>query len=187
VLPARVAFVRALLCVAVTALAAFGAAAGLGLIAFARAGVSARTEPAALEVWAARSARDLLIPAAVRSRANPIEPSGATLARAKEHWGDHCAICHGRDGRGDTEIGRGLHPRAPDLTRAETQRLADGQLFWIIENGVKLTGMPAWGDESPEDDAHAWGLVHWIRRLPELAPEEIDAMQAPAHHREHTH
>jgi mono/diheme cytochrome c family protein len=119
------------------------------------------------------------------------------LERAKDHFADHCAICHGNDGRGDTPIGRGLHPRVPDLTLAATQELPDGELFWIIENGIRLTGMPAFGKESPDDDEHAWALVHWIRRLPELTPEEIKAMDreggaSPSgrehdEHHEHTH
>jgi mono/diheme cytochrome c family protein len=182
VLPTRVALVKALLLVLVAALALLGGAAALGAIAFARAGISARMEPTELEETAARAARHLLIPAAERARENPVEASTAALADAKEHWVDHCAICHARDGRGDTAIGRGLHPRVPDLTREATQRLSDGELFWIIENGVKLTGMPAWGEETPDDDAHAWALVHWIRRLPKLTPEDVREK-----HGEHLH
>jgi mono/diheme cytochrome c family protein len=171
--------VKTLLRALLLTLALFGVAAAAGLLAFARAGISARTEPAPLEAWAARSARHLLVPDAARARANPAEASATALDRAGDHYADHCAICHGRDGRGDTRLGRGLHPRVPDLTRDETQRLSDGELFWIIENGVRLTGMPAWGEETPDDDGHAWELVHWIRRLAKLTPEEIEAMEKP--------
>jgi mono/diheme cytochrome c family protein len=154
-------------------LAVVGAMAIAGAVAFAWAGISARSEPGALEAWTARRARDLLIPARARRLTSPLSATPENLAAAKEHFADHCAICHGDRGRGDTPIGRGLHPRAPDLTSAATQALSDGQLFWIIENGVKLTGMPAFGDASEEDDAHAWQQVLWVRRLPQMPPEEL--------------
>jgi mono/diheme cytochrome c family protein len=175
-------------------LALVGAAAIGGATVFARSGVSARPAPSALEAWAARFARDLLIPRSARDRTNPLAADAETLARARDHFADHCAFCHGPDGRGDTEIGRGLHPRAPDLTLAATQGLSDGALFWIIENGVRLTGMPAFGTASGDDDAHAWSLVHWIRRLPELTAAEIEAMAGEGEaratgddHHEHGH
>jgi mono/diheme cytochrome c family protein len=163
--------------VLVGALALAGALGGAGVLAFAWQGISARAEPRAFEAWAARSALRFLIPAAARRSANPLPADPELLERAKDHFAEHCAICHGNDGRGDTPLGRGLHPRVPDLTLATTQELPDGELFWIIENGIRLTGMPGFGEESPDDDAHAWSLVHWIRRLPELTPEEIEAME----------
>ena len=63
------------------------------------------------------------------------------------------------------------------MTVAATQSLADGELFAIIENGIRLTGMPAWGSPGPEDDAESWELVHLIRQLPKLTPEEIAEME----------
>jgi mono/diheme cytochrome c family protein len=184
---------KTLLRVLVLGFALVGAVALATALGFARTGVSAREAPPATEAWAARTARHFLIPAAARARANPVEPSEAVLDRAREHWVDHCVTCHARDGSGDTAIGRNSYPRVPDITRPGTQRLSDGELFWIIENGVKLTGMPAWGKETAEDDDHAWGLVHWIRRLPQLTPGETEAMTKPSppaaghEHDEHAH
>jgi len=173
-------------------LALAGAVAVAGALALAGTGVSARKEPTDFEAWIARSARHFLIPAFARRSENPLVTDSELLGRAKDHFREHCAPCHGSDGRGDTKLGRGLHPRVPDLTLAATQELSDGELFWIIENGIKLTGMPAFGEESPDDDEHAWSLVHWIRRLPELPPEETQAIEressgAPTGHEHHTH
>lgn len=82
---------------------------------------------------------------------------------------------HAVDGRGLTTIGRNLYPKVPDMTDAETQQLTDGELFYIITNGVRFTGMPAWGDEdSPES---IWALVAFLRRLPQLSPEELKRLQ----------
>ena len=108
---------------------------------------------------------------------NAVEPSEAVLAEGLEHFADHCAVCHGNNGSGDTEIGRGLYPRAPDMRVAPTQELTDGELFSIIENGIRLTGMPAWGTGTPEGERASWALVHFIRQLPKLTDEEIARME----------
>ena len=160
------------------ALAAVGALSILAAIGFVLSGVSAQGDPTALEATLARTARHWLIPGAARARTNPVPASVEVLESSLRHWADHCASCHGNDGKGNTALGRGLYPRAPDMTLVATQKLSDGELFWIIENGIKLTGMPAWGDDSSsgEEDGESWELVQFIRHLPELTPEELRAM-----------
>ena len=64
------------------------------------------------------------------------------------------------------------------MRAAATQSLSDGELFSIIENGIRLTGMPAWGTGTPEGERESWALVHFIRHLPSLTPEEIARMEA---------
>jgi mono/diheme cytochrome c family protein len=93
------------------------------------------------------------------------------------HYADHCAACHANDGSGETEIGRGLYPKAPDMRLPATQSLTDGELFYIIENGVRLTGMPAWSTGHDDGAEATWHLVHFIRELPRLTPEKIDEMK----------
>jgi len=145
------------------------------LVSFIRGGISARPDPSSLEVALARRARSWLIPSSSRDQANPISGSPRAVAEGRAHFADHCAACHANDGSGDTPIGRSLYPRAPDMRKAPTQRLTDGELFYIIENGVRLTGMPAWGGGgNPEA---SWQLVHFIRHLPELTPEELAEMR----------
>lgn len=98
------------------------------------------------------------------------------LTEARAHWADHCAGCHANDGSGQTALGSHLYPRAPDMRRSETQKLSDGELYAVIKNGVRLTGMPAWG-EPGSADPESWALVAFIRRLPTLSPEELKAME----------
>ncbi|MFN7952846.1 MAG: cytochrome c [bacterium] len=141
-------------------------------------GIGARGEPSSAEALLARRIRHLAIPRAARARANPVPASAAVIAAGRTHWADHCASCHGNDGRGDTPLGRGLYPRAPNMQLEATQGLADGELFYIIENGVRLTGMPAWGGATDESASETWHLVHFIRHLPEITPEEAAAMEA---------
>ena len=155
------------------------AAAAFGVFAWSvvRRGVSARDEPTAVERVIARRLRHLAVPRARRDAVNPVPASEKVLASARAHFADHCASCHGNDGKGRTKMGQGLYPKAPDMAGPETQGLSDGELFFIIENGVRLTGMPAWGAPGPDDDAETWELVHFIRRLPRLSADEIAQME----------
>lgn len=141
-------------------------------------GFSARAEPSWIEARLARHARKIATPAEAKGTKNPFPETEASLAEAREHYVEHCSMCHGIDGRGQTVIGRNLYPKVPPMTDADTQQLSDGELYYIISNGVRFTGMPAWGGEdSPES---IWGLVAFIRRLPKLSPEEIKLMQEMA-------
>jgi mono/diheme cytochrome c family protein len=143
-----------------------------------RRGLGTRAEPSRVEVWLAGTMRRLAMPAAARSRPNPVEATDTVLAEALENFADHCAACHANDGSGDTPMGRSFYPPAPDMRAGATQSLTDGELFAIIENGIRLTGMPAWGTGTTEGEAESWGLVHFIRRLPALTPEDIARMEA---------
>ncbi len=167
----------ALMLAGALAIAAMLAAACLALQLRAR-GLRARDEPSALEAAVARRLRTWAVPAALRGARNPVAASPEALSRARAHFADHCASCHGNDGRGRTDLGQSLYPKAPDMTLPATQGLSDGELFAIIENGVRLTGMPAWGQPGPEDDEETWELVHFVRHLPKLTAEELAEMES---------
>ena len=125
----------------------------------------------------------LAIPAVARQMTSPSPSTPATVKAGMEHFADHCAICHGNDGSGDTEIGKGLYPKAPDMRTDETQNLSDGELYYIIENGIRFTGMPGWGTgkgdgDDPDGGHDTWALVHFIRHLPKLTEAEAQEMKA---------
>ena len=141
-------------------------------------GFSAKEKPTAPERWAARLIRNAAIPGDAKAARNPVPLTPEVLDEARAHWADHCATCHANDGSGDVLMGRNMYPPAPDMRLAETQRLTDGELFFIIQNGVRLTGMPAWGAAGSEHDAEdSWKLVHFIRHLPTLSFEEKKQME----------
>ena len=140
-------------------------------------GLSTRTTPAAAEEALARTMRSWATPRAVRNQPNPVDATPAALEGALEHWADHCAACHANDGSGTTEMGRSFYPPAPDMRALRTQSLKDGELFSIIENGIRLTGMPAWGTGTPEGERESWALVHFIRRLPHLSAADNERME----------
>jgi mono/diheme cytochrome c family protein len=139
-------------------------------------GWSAREEPTGVEQWIARLSRDAAIPRAAKAQLNPAPRTEDVLAEARAHWADHCASCHANDGSGDAAIGNHMYPPAPDMRKSATQNLSDGELFYIIQNGIRLTGMPAWGG-SDHDSEDSWKLVRFIRHLPDLTIEERKQME----------
>src|SRR6202043_2821883 len=145
-----------------------------------RRGISARKEPSATEIRVDRAVRHMAIPKIDREEENPwatvVTPE--ILKDAREHFADHCSQCHANDGSGKTEMGRYLYPRAPDMRLPATQNLSDGELYYIIRNGVPLTGMPAWGEPHTDQDDESWQLVLFIRHLSHLTPEEIKDMES---------
>ena len=155
----------------------------LGLVvavaaSFLHDGLSSRATPTRFEIMVARKARHLAIPSNARLAQNPVLDSPEDLRDARLHFADHCAICHANDGSGQSMIGSGLYPKPPDLRLPETQNLTDGELFWIIENGVRFTGMPAFSNGGEHGGMQgSWKLVHFIRHLPHLTAAERIEME----------
>ena len=140
-------------------------------------GFSAKTEPHAIEVFMARQIRHLAIPIEKRHAQNPISLTPDVINESLAHFADHCTICHANDGSGETPIGKNVYPKAPDLRLADTQSMSDGEMFWVIHNGIRFTAMAAWGEGDPAQDMGSWKLVHFIRHLPQLTPEELNQMK----------
>ena len=167
--------IRVILVILVLAVAA---AAGMGGYVLSR-GFSARDEPSNAEAFIARRLRRMAIPGRSRELKNPVQANAEVMSGATAHFADHCATCHGNDGRGNTLMGRGLYPKPPDMTEPSTQKLTDGEIYYIIENGIRFTGMPAFGEEPVNDnDLESWDLVHFIRHLPRMTTEEVEQMKA---------
>ena len=151
--------------------------AAAGLFVVQGRGFSARPQPSWLESRFALFMRSWMTPATYKGLRNPVSNTPDNFTAAREHFADHCASCHGNDGSGNTEMGRNLYPKAPDMRLPRTQNLSDGELFYIIENGVMLTGMPGWSTGTPEGEKASWQLVHFIRRLPSLTAEDLQEME----------
>lgn len=147
------------------------------LVAVRGRGLTSRGTPSAFEDASMRAARRWVTPAAARTRVNPVAASPAVARAGMEHWADHCAICHANDGSGDTSVGRSLYPPAPDMRGPRTQRMTDGELFYVIERGLPFTGMPAWGNGTPDGERSSWELVDFIRHLPAVSAEEVQEME----------
>jgi mono/diheme cytochrome c family protein len=171
---------RALMRFVLTALV-IGAIGALAGVAYVRTtGLRGQPAPGVIETRVARAVRSLAVPGDVKARTNPLADAADALAPGLEHFAKYCAMCHANDGSGaKTPIGNGLYPKPPDLRAAATQDLTDGELFYIIENGVRFTGMPAFGTGKPDPagEQQVWQLVYFIRHLPKITPAEIAWME----------
>ncbi len=140
-------------------------------------GFSTRVEPGAVESSLAMTMRDMAIPSRYKAMKNPVAVTPEVIHDGMAHWTDHCATCHANNGSGDTMYGKTMYPRPPDMRQKDTQEMSDGELYYTIKNGVRLSGMPAFGDPG-DDDVDSWKLVAFIRHLPQLIPAEETEMQS---------
>lgn len=142
-----------------------------------RRGFSARVEPTAMEAMMAQTMRSMAVPSRAKQMTNPLPASPEHIRAGMEHFADHCAICHANNGTGETQFGKGLYPKPPDMRTGHTQAMTDGEIYYTIQNGIRLTGMPAFGENPTDDDEGTWQLVHFIRHLPKLTAAEEAAMK----------
>ena len=145
--------------------------AGAAIYLVLRQGLSADRAPGRIETAVARRLVRLSIPASQRAMSNPHAADEQAWRAGADHFADHCAVCHGDNGRGRSEIGGHMYPPVPDLGSADVQQLSDGALFAIIQHGVRWTGMPAFESEHSADET--WNLVSFIRHVPDLKPEDM--------------
>jgi mono/diheme cytochrome c family protein len=167
---------RTILVVLLAVLVVLAAASAAALWYVRATNLSALAQPHPAEARLARAVRRFAVPSAIQEQRNPIPLSPDVVAAGRAHFADHCASCHANDGSGDTEMGRNLFPKTPDMRLPATQSLPDGELFWIIEHGVRFTGMPGWSTGTKEGEAASWHLVHFIRHLPDITEAELGDM-----------
>lgn len=131
--------------------------------------LSALPEPGQFETAVATRAKRFLIGRASRQGVPP-QPatSAAGLEEGKTRYGVECAACHGMDGHTLTDSGRWMYPRAADLTSPAVQEYSDQELFWVVKNGIRLSGMPAFG--KVESEQRIWEIVQYVRSLRSTAP-----------------
>jgi plastocyanin/cytochrome c553 len=142
-------------------------------------GLSADRAPGVVETAIARRLVRLSIPASARGLINPNASNPDAWRAASDHFAEHCAGCHGPDGRGQSEFAAHMYPPVPDLADPAIQAFSDGALFSIVQHGVRWTGMPAFQAEHTADDT--WKLVSFIRQVPRMPPAGGHAAHAAAH------
>src|SRR5690348_13755470 len=105
---------------------------------------TAHKSPSKTETALANMAKDLVIPMEAEKRTSPLPVNDEAVQQGQQIYLQSCALCHSTDGHGATDLGRAMYPPAMDLTSPHVQHWNDAELFWIIQNGVRLTGMPSW-------------------------------------------
>ncbi len=126
--------------------------------------LDALQEPGHLETVFAAQVKHHLVRRNSREGIPPASPNlQSSIEEGDKLYGTECAMCHGLDGHTLTDTGRWMYPRAADLTSVAVQNYSDRELFWIVKNGIRLSGMPGFG--RVESDEHIWNLVHYVRTL----------------------
>jgi mono/diheme cytochrome c family protein len=127
--------------------------------------IDALREPGHIETILATRAKQILVLWSSSRDSISLAPTDlqASIEEGDKLYGIECAMCHGADGHTPTDSGRWMYPRVSDLTSREVQQYSDRELFWIVKNGIRLSGMPAFG--KVESDEHIWNLAHYVRTL----------------------
>ena len=159
----------------------FGLALALFLSFLVMRGFSADGQPSNAERTLANFAKDVVVPLEAKSRKNPYASEAAALQEGLQIYQQACSVCHGNDGRSDIAFGRAMYPPAMDLTSPHVRSWSGAELFWIVQNGVRLTGMPAW--RSMLDEPSTWKVIVAMRQLQQAGPKAI----SPEHAADRTH
>lgn len=156
-----------------------------GVFATGSYNVAATAPPSKMEAKVAAWALNRSVAKRAPSTKNPLPATAETWKAGLAHYRENCVVCHGGPGVDAGEIGQGLNPPAPDLTLPRVQARPDGELFWIVGNGIRTTGMPAFSPtHKPEE---LWKIVAFMRHLPELTDAEQKALKAGGEEAEHHH
>ena len=134
--------------------------------------VSAMNREGNLQRWLFSTAKNHSITRRAGNITVPPLGDSTKVAIGYMHYDEMCVTCHGGPGIEPSDIGQGLNPRAPELSGL-VAKLSDAELYWILKNGIKMTGMPAFGNT--HTDEQLWDMVAFVRLLPEMSPERYQA------------
>ena len=146
--------------------------------------VAATNPPGRMEKKFAAFALNRAIQKRAPVRTNP-SSKPEDIRAGLAHYKENCLDCHGAPGVEESEFGQGLNPPAPDLTLPAVQRMRDGELFWVVSNGIRMTGMPAFSPTHKQEEI--WKIVAFVRHLPEITKEEQQLLKAGHEEEEHHH
>ena len=155
-------------------LAATALAVALGGVAFVYSGAFnvAATDPHwPVTTWVLEKARQRSIQAHAAGLAAPAGyDEQAKVVGAVSHYSEHCAVCHGGPGTRQGELASGMYPQPPDLANV-ANRHTPGELFWILKNGIKMSGMPSMASDG---DDMLWSTVALLEKLPGMSVEDYN-------------
>ncbi len=152
-------------CAILTLAGLSASAALLVLVLLPRMNWSAARRPSGLETRLANQIRERWIEIHASDQKNPLAATPENLAAGRRVYDEHCAVCHGRDGSGENAFHADFYPPVARLTRS-TQQMSDAEIYFVVTDGIALSGMPAFGaGHRPEE---VWKLILWLRHLPDL-------------------
>ncbi len=145
--------------------------------------MSALPKPGFVETTVGELAFDGWLERTAPTAQDPFAANPKDIAVGMDHYRENCVACHGGPGVDPAELAKGLHPDAPELWKKDSQEMTDGELFWTIKNGVRMTGMPGFGPT--HTDQEIWRIVAFVRHLPQLTPGEKAELQSATAEGEH--
>jgi mono/diheme cytochrome c family protein len=137
---------------------------------------NATARPSAAEAWIARYVLSKWVRNNAPSESNPIPPTAENLREGEHEYDEHCAVCHGLDGSAENRIGGDFHPPITRLSKG-VKFLSDGQFYFIVSNGIRMTAMPGFATRHSSDEL--WKTILWVRHFPNVTPQERATIQAP--------
>ncbi len=146
--------------------------------------MSAKPEPGPVESFVGELAYDSWIEHAAPQAQSRFDGDPAAIAVGLDHYRENCVVCHGAPDVEPAELAKGLHPDAPELWK-DSEEISDGELFWTIRQGVRMTGMPAFAPTHTDEEI--WKIVAFVRHLPHLTPQEKSELRAATQEEEHHH
>lgn len=140
--------------------------------------VSAAKPAADWEEWVLETVRERSVEKRAQGITVPALGSEAQVLKGFQVFRSQCVTCHGAPGVGPDDFAMGLYPMPPSLGNESVQRESDAELFWIVQHGLKHTGMPGFGMSLSEEDM--WHVVAFLRRLPALDADGFQALAQKA-------
>jgi mono/diheme cytochrome c family protein len=135
--------------------------------------VAATSPHSSLMTWVMATTRENAISRDAQGIKAPPLNTPAMADRGFDHYQEHCEVCHGAPGNYPTELGEGMNPAPPKLWEVARRR-TPAELFWVIKNGIKMTGMPANTDHT---DSELWDIVAFVKKLPGMTPQAYTKMK----------
>ena len=137
----------------------------------------AATEPDnAVLAWFLSTTMERSVRQQARGVAAPAQATEEHIREGFRFYNEACVYCHGAPGKDPTDIGKGLNPEPPYLPDV-VARWSSAELFWIAKNGIKMTGMPAFGETHKDDEI--WKVVAFVQRLPKMTEQDYAKMEQP--------
>lgn len=145
--------------------------------------MAATEVPGALETTLASWTVDRSVKVRAPQQTNPVQDDPEAVATGMIHYRTRCLQCHGAPSVKSYEFAKGLNPPPPELAEA-SRDWTDGELFWITKNGIRMTGMPAFGPTYSDDEL--WKIVAFVRKLDHLSDSQVASLregeEADHHH-----
>ena len=139
--------------------------------------VSANEQENGIMKWVLNTTKDRSIESRLKDITVPDLNNLSMINEGFKHYNEMCVSCHGAPGLEETEVSVGLNPTAPYLVKV-AKEIDPKELFWITKNGIKMTGMPAWG--KTHSDEKIWAIVAFVKKLPNMTAEEYQKMESPS-------